>query len=109
MYIFMDFSFKNRKMRLNKLEASKLKELVINSVRQKEDQFKKHLNEVQINNITQELINNCKSDVNNKVYESTINLLISQFETICKPVILNELRNELTPSVTNTLMDELKA
>ena len=49
----MDFKFRNKQVTLNKLDNAKIKEIVVNAVRERENMFKKHLNDEHINTIIQ--------------------------------------------------------
>jgi hypothetical protein len=45
----MNIKFKNKQINLNRLNDLKVREIVSKVVKDREDQFKKHLNDIQIN------------------------------------------------------------
>jgi hypothetical protein len=102
----MDFKFKNK---LASLNNSKIREEIINNaVKQRTDQFRKYLNETQINNVVQGLINNCKDDININIHEHTFNVLMQQYETDCKPMIYKKLEEQINLECRTKYENELK-
>ena len=80
----MSFKYRNRQINLNKLNQSKVREIVSNVIRERDEHIKKHLTELQTNKIIEDLVNNCQTDINNKMYETTLNFYIEQYEQICR-------------------------
>jgi len=104
----MDVKFRNRQIKLSKLDPSKVNEIVSNAVKQKEEQYKKILNDKHIEHIMNELKSQCQNDVNNKIYETTLQTLMEQYETICKPTIEDEIKKSLYNDYRTQFEQELR-
>ncbi len=94
----MNFDFRNKNVNLAKLSSLKIQEIISNSIKENQIKLKKQLNDKQTEYIMNELMNVCQNDVNEKIYESTIKLLMEQYEDICKPMIYNELKEQIDQS-----------
>ena len=104
----MDFKFRERNIKFNKLDSSAISVIVNNITKQTETKLKKYINDVQINECVKEIIQTIKTDSNDAIYKSTIELLIQQYEISMKPIIIQELKTELSLSVTEQLKNELR-
>ena len=104
----MYVKFRNKPIGINTLDVSKITAIVNNISKQKENQMKKYLNDAQISDFLKDIAQTIKTDANDAIYKSTIELLIQQYESNIKPIIVEELKTELKQSVTEQLNTELK-
>jgi len=104
----MDVKFRNANLKLKKLETTKIMEIINDVTKQHEDKLKKHMNENQIKNFIREACAVCQSDINDKLYEKTLQVLMTQYETDCKPVIYDLVKKEVVETSRPKLETELR-
>ena len=105
----MEIKFGNKRLNLKKLENNKITEIINNVAKKHEDNLKKHLNETQIQNFIKDNSIICQKEINDKIYENTLQLLINQYESFCKPIIYNELKAQVESDCKTKFENELKA
>jgi hypothetical protein len=100
----MNFRFKNRTISANLIESKKIADIVNNIVKHNKSNIKK------VDEITQQIQerNLIMSQANSLIYEENIKLLAEQFETVCKPIIYDEVKSEIQNEFTQKFKNELK-
>jgi membrane-associated HD superfamily phosphohydrolase len=104
----MEIKFRNRPLILNKHNTDKIQETINIITKQQEEKLKQQFNKIQTQHIIKEAIFNCQNECNNKIYETTLNSLIQQFENDCKPIIYQELKQSIHQESSKKIEEELK-
>ena len=104
----MDFKFRNKPIKLQTLGASKISTIVNNLVKQQNDTIKQYLNEKQLNDFMTEISQSIKVDANEYIYKHTIELLMEQYEITIKPMIRNQLQEELREELKPSIIEQMK-
>ena len=100
----MNFRFKNRTISANLIEPKKIADIVNNIVKHNKNNIKK------VGELTQQIQerNVIMSQANSLIYEENIKLLAEQFETVCKPIIYDEVKTEIENEFTQKFKNDLK-
>jgi hypothetical protein len=104
----MNFKFRNNQFALKKLDSVKTAEVMNSVLKPYNEKMKQQLNASQLQTFVNEVAANCINDVNTKIYESTLQHLVEQYEKDCKPIILNELKHEIYQLNTTKFENELR-
>lgn len=100
----MNFRFKNRTISANLIESKKIEDIVNNIVKHNKNNIKK-VDEITLQIQERNII---MSQANSLIYEENMKLLAEQFETVCKPIIYDEVKTEIKNEFTQMFKNELK-
>ena len=72
----MDFNFRNKSIKLKKLDSSRISHIIQDISKQQQNKVKQFLNEKQINDYLNNIAQTIKDDANEYIYKTTIETLI---------------------------------